>query len=56
MYFGVSLDRHIDGQLGLNGENSLTPQLLERFLELGSPDQSMDELDSEINSKAPLKV
>ncbi|XVF48549.1 hypothetical protein PTKIN_Ptkin03bG0199400 [Pterospermum kingtungense] len=46
----------MDGQLGVNGENSLTPQLLEQFLELGSPGQSKDELDSEIKSKAPLKI
>ena len=56
MYFGISLDCHMDGQLGLNGENSFAPQLLERFLELGSPDQSKDELDLEIKCKAPLKV
>lgn len=45
---------NIYGQLGLNGENYSDPQLLERFLELGSADQSKDEL--EIKSKAPLKI
>ncbi|XP_021276048.1 ultraviolet-B receptor UVR8 [Herrania umbratica] len=45
---------NIYGQLGVNGENSSAPQLLERFLELGSPDQSKDELD--INTKAPWKI
>ncbi|KHG00395.1 putative E3 ubiquitin-protein ligase HERC3 [Gossypium arboreum] len=34
--------------------NSLAPQLMERFLELGSPDQSKDELETK--SKAPLKI
>ncbi|XWS17703.1 hypothetical protein CRYUN_Cryun33cG0089900 [Craigia yunnanensis] len=50
--FWYILDCHMDGQLGLNGENYLAPQLLEQFLELGSTDQ--DEL--EIKSKAPLKI
>ncbi|XP_039013162.1 RCC1 and BTB domain-containing protein 1-like [Hibiscus syriacus] len=38
------------GQLGMHGDNSLAPQLMERFLELGSPGQSKAELelDSEI--------
>ncbi|XVF35434.1 hypothetical protein REPUB_Repub18cG0145500 [Reevesia pubescens] len=47
----------MDGQLGLNGENFLAPHLLDRFLELGSPDRSKDELDLdlEMKSKAPLK-
>lgn len=44
----------MDGQLGLHGENSLAPQLMERFLELGSPGQSKDELETK--SKAPFKV
>ncbi|XP_022730891.1 ultraviolet-B receptor UVR8 isoform X2 [Durio zibethinus] len=47
---------NIYGQLGRNDENSLAPQLLEPFLELGSPDQSKDELDIETQSKAPLKI
>ncbi|MFQ6655498.1 hypothetical protein Gotur_026023 [Gossypium turneri] len=34
--------------------NSLAPQLMERFLELGSPGQSKDELETK--SKAPFKI
>lgn len=43
----------MDGQLGLNGEHSLVPCMLDRFLELGS-DYFDDE--SEANSRTPLKV
>ena len=45
---------NIYGQLGLNGETSLSPQLLERFIELGSLDQSTDEPEKQ--NKAPLKI
>ncbi|XP_039066287.1 ultraviolet-B receptor UVR8-like isoform X1 [Hibiscus syriacus] len=46
------------GQLGMHGETSLAPQLMERFLELGSPGQSKAnlELDSERKSKTSLKI
>lgn len=44
----------MDGQLGVNGENSVVPCLLEQFLELGHPDSLTDE--SEVKSKASLKV
>ncbi|KAE8669088.1 nuclear pore complex protein Nup85-like [Hibiscus syriacus] len=58
LIFGVYLDCHMDGQLGMHGENSLAPQLMERFLELGSPGQSKAELelDSERKSKTSLKI
>ncbi|KAK8654830.1 hypothetical protein V6N13_107427 [Hibiscus sabdariffa] len=48
----------MDGQLGMHGENYLAPQLMERFLELGSPGQSKAELelDSERKSKTSLKI
>lgn len=42
------------GQLGLNGENSSVPCVLERFLELGSPRSLSKELYSK--DKASLKV
>ncbi|PSR91267.1 Ultraviolet-B receptor like [Actinidia chinensis var. chinensis] len=45
---------NIYGQLGVNGEHALVPCLLDRFLELGSPDSFTDE--SEANSRTPLKV
>ncbi|KAK3023139.1 hypothetical protein RJ639_043978 [Escallonia herrerae] len=48
------LDSDMDGQLGVNGNNSLLPRLLEGFLELGSPASFMD--GSETKSKTPLKV
>ncbi|CAK9184885.1 unnamed protein product [Ilex paraguariensis] len=44
----------MDGQLGLNAENSLVPRMLEGFLELGSPNSLMDE--SGTSSRTPLKV
>lgn len=44
----------MDGQLGVNGENSVVPCLLEQFLELGNPDSLADE--SEVKSRASLKV
>lgn len=44
----------MDGQLGLNGENSSVPCLLERFLELGTPDSLAEESNSE--NRIPLKV
>ncbi|KAE8712502.1 nuclear pore complex protein Nup85-like [Hibiscus syriacus] len=58
MHFGVYLDCHMDGQLGMHGESSLAPQSMERFLELGSPGQSKAELelDSERKSKTSLKI
>lgn len=40
----------MDGQLGLNGENSLVPCFLERFLELGIAEESNSE------NRIPLKV
>lgn len=45
---------NIYGQLGVNGENSLVPQLLEQFLGLGSPNSLKDE--SERKNETPLKV
>ncbi|XP_010249566.1 PREDICTED: guanine nucleotide exchange factor SRM1 isoform X2 [Nelumbo nucifera] len=45
---------NVYGQLGLTAENSLVPCFLDQFLELGSPDSSVDE--SKPNSKTPLKV
>nr|XP_048331097.1 ultraviolet-B receptor UVR8 isoform X2 [Ziziphus jujuba var. spinosa] len=45
---------NIYGQLGVNGENSVVPCLLEQFLELGNPDSLADE--SEVKSRASLKV
>lgn len=43
----------MDGQLGVNGENSVVPRLLEQFLELGNPDSL---IEPEVKSKASLKV
>lgn len=45
---------NIHGQLGGSGDNSLFPQLLEQFFELGSPDSVTEE--SETKSRKPLKV
>lgn len=42
----------MDGQLGLNGENSSVPCFLERFLELGAPNS----LAEESENRTPLKV
>ncbi|KAL5697592.1 hypothetical protein ACHQM5_028717 [Ranunculus cassubicifolius] len=44
----------MDGQLGLNEENSLVPRFLERFSDLCSPVSVGDE--SDIDSRKPLKV
>lgn len=44
----------MDGQLGVDGENSVVPCLLQQFLELGRPDSLTDE--SEVKSKTSLKV
>lgn len=53
-YFFYILDYYMDGQLGVSGENSAVPCLLEQFVELASPDSVTDE--SETKSKAPPKV
>ncbi|CAM8955557.1 unnamed protein product [Rhodiola kirilowii] len=45
---------NIYGQLGIDGDNSLVPRLLDDFLELGSPGPLTGE--SETKSKKPLKV
>lgn len=44
----------MDGQLGVNGENSAMPCLLKQFLELGHPDSLTDE--SGVERKTSLKV
>lgn len=44
----------MDGQLGVSGENSAVPCLLEQFVGLASPDSQTDELETK--SKVPLKV
>lgn len=49
-----TLDCHMDGQLGIDGEHVLVPCLLEQFLELGHPDSFRDELES--NIRTSLKV
>ncbi|CAK7353186.1 unnamed protein product [Dovyalis caffra] len=45
---------HMDGQLGVSGENYSMPHLMEQFLELGSPVSLIDQ--SESKSKGPLKI
>lgn len=45
---------NVYGQTGVNGENSLVPCTLEGFLELGSPDSSMQ--DNELKSGKALKI
>lgn len=52
--FSTSLTHYMDGQLGVSGENSAVPCLLEQFVELASPDSLTDE--SETKSKVPVKV
>ncbi|KAK3435824.1 hypothetical protein EUGRSUZ_C00552 [Eucalyptus grandis] len=44
----------MDGQLGVEGDNSAVPCLMSEFNELAFPKSSTNE--SEMNSKAPLKV
>ncbi|KAL7159315.1 hypothetical protein ABFS83_01G019000 [Erythranthe nasuta] len=45
---------NIYGQIGVTGENNLTPHLLEGFIGLGSPGSSTR--DQETNTEKPLKI
>ncbi|KAK1550571.1 hypothetical protein Q3G72_021210 [Acer saccharum] len=44
----------MDGQLGLSGDNSAVPRLVEQFNELGSPDSLTHEMETK--PKAPIKI